>query len=150
MSHSHMGYRWLMARTTDGATYIVVVGVVISVLRIISTFLLDGYHLVLEQITNQNRVRANSPWWMSKTETCPTNLLSNSIRDAISDSDCSPVTRSSIALETMSVSNPAAIPITIPESDCNCSHCTQQLSDAGLHQWVCETAGKHFCSRYIA
>jgi len=49
MSHRHKVDPWLMALTTKKASYIIVLGIVISVLPISSTLLQDGNHVRFEQ-----------------------------------------------------------------------------------------------------
>ena len=62
MSHRHQVDRWLMALTTKEASYIIVLGIVISVLPTSTTLLQDGYHIRFKQkhYTKEKRRQSNS------------------------------------------------------------------------------------------
>jgi len=75
-----------MARTTTEASYIIVLGIVISVVPISSTLLQDSYHIHFKQNSKHKRRGANQTLSISLKQMCPTNLHSNSISDAISNS----------------------------------------------------------------
>jgi len=128
-----------MVLTTKEASYIIVLGIVISVLPISSTLLQDGYHVRFKQKTvNKRRRGANQTTWISSKHTCPINLLSDGIPDAIFSSD------------TISVTIAETISEAIPETNSDHSHCSTLLQEGGLRQRLCEAVGEHLSSRYVA
>jgi len=134
-----------MVLTTKEASYIIVLGIVISVLPISSTLLQDGYHVRFKQNSKQKRRGANQTSWISSKQTCPINLLSDGIPDAFSSSN------------TISVTIPETIPDcteaiseAIPNSNPDHSHRSTLLQEARLRQWLCEAVGEHLSSRYVA
>jgi len=134
-----------MVLTTKEASYIIVLGIVISVLPISSTLLQDGYHVRFKQNSKQKRRGANQTLWISSKQTCLINLLSDGIPDAISNSNTIPVT---ISERTEAISE--AISEAIPESNSDHSHRSTLLQEGGLRQWLCEAVGEHLSSRYVA
>jgi hypothetical protein len=74
-----------MVVTTKEASYIIVLGVVISLHQISSTLLQDGYHVHFKQNSKQNRRVANQTFWISSKHMGPINLHSDGIADAISN-----------------------------------------------------------------
>jgi len=73
MSQRHKVDRWLMVLTTKEASYIIVLGIVISVLPISSILLKDGYHVRFKQNSKQRRRGANQTLWISSKQMCPIN-----------------------------------------------------------------------------
>jgi len=132
-----------MVLTTKEASYIIVVGIVISVLPISSTLLQDGYHVRFKHNSKQKRRGAIQTLWISSKQTCPINLLSDGIPDAISmsNSDTIPAT---ISERTEAISE------AISESNSDHSHCSTLLQEGRLRQWLCEAVGEHLSSRYVA
>ena len=126
-----------MVLTTKEASYIIVLGIVISVLPISSTLLQDGYHVRFKQNSKQRRTGGNQTSWISSKQKYPINLLSDGIPDAISNSDTIPATISECT-EAISKAN----------SDH--SHRCTLLQEGGLRQWLCEAVGEHLSSRYVA
>jgi len=148
-----------MVLTTKEASYIIVLGIVISVLPISSTLLQDGYHVRFKQNSKQRRRGANQTLWISSKQTCPINLLSDGIPNAISssNSDTISVTIPETISDSITDSNPEAIPEAIPESNSvhieaisDHSHSSTLLQEGGLRQWLCEAVGEHLSSRYVA
>jgi len=133
-----------MVLTTKEASYIIVLGIVISVLPISSTLLQDGYHIHLKQKTvNKGEMEPNKQHGSARNKRAQSiNLLSDGIPDAISSSDTISVT----IPETISNSNPEAI----PKSNSDHSHRCTLLQEGGLWQWLCEAVGEHLSSRYVA
>ena len=123
-----------MVLTTKEAGYIIVLGIVISVLPMSSTLLQDGYHVRFKQNSKQRRRGTNQTLWISSKQTCPINLLSAGIPDAFSISN------------TISVT----IPESISESNSDHSHRCTLLQEGGLRQWLGEAVGEHLSSRYVA
>ena len=89
----------------------------------------------------QRRRGANQTSWISSKQTCPIDLLSDCIPDAISNSNTVPVTISE---------HTKAIPKAIPESNSDHSHRSTLLQEGGLRQWLCEAVGEQLSSRYVA
>jgi len=143
-----------MMLTTKEASYIIVLGIVISVLPISSTLLLDGYHVRFKLKTVNKRKRgANQTLWISSKQTCPINLLSDGIPNAFSSSDTISVTipeTISDCTEAISEAIPNSNPETIYESNSDHSHRRTLLQEGGLRQWLCEAVGEHLSSRYVA
>jgi hypothetical protein len=76
-------------------------------------------------------------------QTCPINLLSNGIPDAISNFNS----------DTIAVTISKAIPDgteAISKSNPDHSHRSTQLQESGLGQWLCKAVGEHRSSWYIA
>ena len=130
-----------MVQTPKEASYIIVLGIVISVLPISSTLLQDGYHFRFKQNSKQRRRGANQTLWIVSKQTCPINSLCDGIPDAISNSNTIPVT---ISKRTEAISE------AIPESNSDHSHRSTLLQEGGLRQWLCEAVGEHLSSRYVA
>jgi len=133
-----------MALTTKEASYIMVLGIVISVLPIRSTLVQDSYQVRFKQKNSkQKRREANRTRWISSKQLCPINWLSNSIPNAFSNFHSDTI---SVAIsERMEASSEA-----IPKSNSDHSHCTSPLQEGGLRQCLCETGSEHLHSRYVA
>jgi hypothetical protein len=134
-----------MVLATKEASYIIVLGIVISILPISSTLLQDGSHVRFKQNSNEKRRAVNQTLWISSTQKCAINLLSDGILDTISRSDTNPAI---ISEHTEAISE--AIPNSNPEAISDHSHCRTQLPEGGLWQWLCKALGEHFSSRYVA
>ena len=106
------------------------------------------------QIKNSKQWRrgANQTTWISSKQTCPINLLSAGIPDAISSSNSNTisVTIPETISNSISDSNPETIPDAIPESNSDHSHCSTLLQEGGLWQWLCKAVSEHLSSRYVA
>ena len=138
-----------MVLTTKEASYIIVLGIVISIQPTSSTLLQDGYHVHFKPNSKQTRGGANQKLWISWKHTCPINLLSDGIPDAISGSDTISVTiPETISDCTEAISEP--IPNSNPETISDHSHCSTLLQEGGLRQWPSEAVGAHLSSRYVA
>ena len=133
-----------MVLTTKEASYIIVLGIVISVLPISSILLQDGYHVRFKQKPvnkgEEEPIKLRGSPRSKRAQSM--NLLSDGVPDAISSSDTISVT----IPETISFSNPKAI----PESNSDHSHRCTLLQEGGLRQWLCEAVGEHLSSRYVA
>jgi len=148
-----------MALNTKEAGYIILLGIVISVLPISSTLLQDGYHVRFKQNSKHKRRGANQTSWITSKQKCPINLLSKGIRNAISRSDTIPVTASEdsdtipVTISEYSVALSKDIcnshPATISEADSDHSHHCTLLHAGGLWQRLCEAVGQHLGSRYV-
>jgi hypothetical protein len=86
-------------------------------------------------------------------------LLSEGIPDSISMSNSNTISVTisltiSVHIEAISEgfpdSNSKTIPQAIPESNSDHSHCSTQLQEGWLQQWLYEAVGKHHSSRYVA
>ena len=145
-----------MVLTTKVASYIIVLGIVISVLPISSILLQDGYHVRFKQNSKQRRRGAKQTLCISLKQTCPIDLLSNGIPDAFSSSNAIPAIISECTeaiSEAIPNSKPEAISEAISESipeanSDHCHHCTL-LQEGELRQWLCEAVGEHLSSRYV-
>jgi hypothetical protein len=126
-----------MVLTTKEASYIIVFGIVISVLPISSTLLQDGYHVHFEQNSKQRRRGDNQTSWISSKQICPINLLCDSISVTVFSSSNIPVAISE-HIEPISEANP------------DYSHRSTLHQAGGLWQRLCEAVGEHLSSRYIA
>ena len=146
-----------MVQTTKEASYIIVLGIVISVLPISSTLLQDGYHVRFKQKPANNGEEepikhCGSP---RNKRAQSINLLSDGIPDAISfsNSDTIPATISDhteALSEAIPHSNPETISETIPESNSDHSHRCTLPQEGGLRQWLWEAVGEHLSSRCVA
>jgi len=65
--------RWLMVLTTKQASYIIVLGIVISVLQISSTLHQDSYHVRVKHNSKRRRRVANQTMRISLKQMCPIN-----------------------------------------------------------------------------
>jgi hypothetical protein len=149
-----------MVLTSKEASYLIVLGIVISVLPISSTLLQDGCHIRFKQNSKHRRRGANETLWISSKQTCPINLLSDGIPDAfsisntISTSDTISVPISQTISEGIPNSNPEAIPQAISEAisefNSDHSHWSTLPQEGGLRQWLCEAVGEYLSSQYVA
>jgi hypothetical protein len=142
-----------MVLTTKEASYIIVLGILISIHPISPTLLQDSYNTRFEQNIKTRRREANQATWMSSKQTCPINLLSDGIHDAFSSSNTIPATiseRTEAIAEVIPKSNSEAIPEAISESNSDHSDRSTLLEEGGLRQWLCEAVGEHLSSRYVA
>jgi hypothetical protein len=148
MSHRHMVDRSPMVLPSTEASYIVVLGIVISVLPISSTLLQDGYHINFKQKTvnkeDQEPIKHRGSPLNKYAQSI--NLLSDGIPDGISSSD----TISESISNTISQSISDSIKDSNSETNSNHSHSCTLFQDGGLRQWICEAVGKNLNSRYVA
>jgi len=98
---------------------------------------------------------------ISSKQSCPINLLSDCIPDAIAISNSDTIhanIRTEDISEAIPNSNPEAIPVAIPKpileaipkSDSDHSHSSTLLHEDGLRLWRCEGVGEHLSSLYVA
>jgi len=101
--------------------------------------------------SKQKRGGANRTAWISSKQTCPINLLSDGILDAISISNADAIpTTISRCTKAISKVVPNSNPETISEFNPNHPHHSTLLQEGGLRQWLCEAVSEHLSSRYIA
>ena len=137
-----------MAQTTKEASYIILLGILISVLPISSTLLQDGYHVRFKQNSNQKGRKANQTLRISSEQPCPINLLSNGVANVISNFNSDTISKT--ISEAITDSNPEAISYAISESNSDRSHCSTLLQEGGIRQRLCEAVGEHLSRQYVA
>jgi hypothetical protein len=120
-----------MGITTIGTSYIIVLGIVISVLPISLRLLQDGYHVRFQYNSKQKTRGANQTSWITSKQLCPINLLSDGLFDAFSSSDTIPAI----------ISEPTE---TISDHSYRCT----LLQEGGFLLWLCEAVSDHLSSRY--
>jgi len=140
-----------MALTTKGASHIIVLGVVISLLPISSTLLQNGNHGHVKRNRKQRRRRANQTSWISANQMCQMSWLSPGIPDTLSKSNSATISKtiSKTLSETVSV-HIKDISETISESNSDYSLCNWLLQESGLPHWLCEVVSEHLSSWYVA
>jgi len=111
-----------MSLTTTEARFIIVLGIVISLLPISWILLQDSYHVRFKQKTvnkwEKEPINQRGSSWNKCAQ--PINLFSDSILDAISNSNS------------------------------NHSHCCKLLQECNLWQWLCVALGEDLISRCVA
>jgi hypothetical protein len=132
-----------MVLTTKEPSYIIVLGIVISVLTISSTLTQDSIHVHFKQTRNQRGTGAIQTALNSSKQLCLIISLSDSIPNdiCISTSDTVPAT----VTETFSVHIEA-----VSESNSDHSQCSTLLFERGIRQWHWEAVGEHLRSWYVA
>jgi len=142
-----------MAITTNVASCIIVLGIVISIIAISSTILQDGYHVHVRQTTankakeNPNKHRGSARNKGAQETYFPTAF------DAMSSSDTIPVIiaeYTKVISKAIPNSNAETMCETIPKSDSDYSHGGVLLQDGRLYQRHCEPVGEHYSRRYTA
>jgi len=136
-----------MAPPSNEVSFIIVLGIVISVFLISSILLCDSYHVCFKQNSKQRRTGANQTSWISLKQMCPISLLSDGIPDGISNSTSDTI--SETIPKTISV-HMEAISEAIPEFNSDHSHCSTPRQETGLWERLCEAVSKHLSSEYIA
>jgi hypothetical protein len=103
--------------------------------------------------SKQSRREANQTMCISSKQTCPINLLSDGIPEAISSSTTFSVTISKTILDSITDFNPEGISKpteAISKFNSDHSHWNTLHQESGLRQWLCEVVGEHLSSLYVA
>ena len=140
-----------MAQTTKEVSNNIALAIEISVLRIWSIILHDGYNVHFEQDHKEKRRGANRALCFSTEYICLIKVLSNGILDAIFHLNlCTIPMTISEHIKAISEANPNYNSKYICQSNSDCSHCQTLLLEGGLLQRLWEAVSKHLSSWYVA